>query len=74
MVIAATRDTLIAAVFLYLLCIRFGDERTTTTTSEPRATWTGECIYKTGKTVDLVMNAPPQHVEDDWECVARRGT
>lgn len=28
MVIAATRDTLIAAVFLYLLCIRFGDERT----------------------------------------------
>jgi len=38
MVIAATRDTLIAAVFLYLLCIRFGDERTATTRSEPRAT------------------------------------
>lgn len=81
MVIAATRDTLIAAVFLYLLCIRFGDERTdaTTTTSANRARYFDANVYKTGKTVDLVINAPPSppppwHVEDDWECIPLRGT
>lgn len=71
MVIAAMRDTLIAAVFLYLLCIRFGDERTDD--GERTARYFDANVYKTGKTIDLVMNAP-RHVEDDWECMALRGT
>lgn len=57
MVITATRDTLIAAVFLYLLCIRFGDERTDD--DDERITrYLDANVYKTGKTADLVMNAP----------------